>query len=89
MNWTTITVGLEDLKAKIYRFYSNKIVIGIIRGDVFIYIYIYLLNLITSPILVVTVFFLFFFGSPLLSVFFLFYTVFILSSLPFMCRLGF
>ena len=86
-------VGLEDLKAKIYRFYSKKIVIGIIRGDVFIYIYIYiyiyLLNLITSPILVVTVFFLFFFGSSLLSVFFLFYTVFILSSLPFMCRLGF
>ena len=84
-------VGLEDLKAKINRFYSKKIVIGIIRGDVFIYIYIYiyLLNLITSPILVVTVFFLFLFGSPLLSVFFLFYTVFILSSLPFMCRLGF
>ena len=35
-------VGLEDLKAKINRFYSNKIVIGIIRGDVFIYIYMYI-----------------------------------------------
>ena len=33
-------VGLEDLKAKINRFYSKKIVIGTIGGDVFIYIYI-------------------------------------------------
>ena len=64
-------VGLEDLKAKINRFYSNKIVVGIIRGDVFIYIYvyIYLLNLIISPILVVTVFFLFFFLDPPSSVY--------------------
>ena len=42
MNWTTIMVGLEDLKAKINRFYSKKIVIGTIGGDVFIYIYIYI-----------------------------------------------
>ena len=35
-------VGLEDLKAKINRFYSKKIVIGTIGGDVFIYIYIYI-----------------------------------------------
>ena len=59
MNWTTIIVGLEDLKAKINRFYPKKIVINTIRGDVFLYIS--LLNLITSLILVVTVFFLFFF----------------------------
>ena len=35
MNWTTIMVGLDDLKAKINRFYSKKIVIGTIQGEVF------------------------------------------------------
>ena len=48
-------VGLDDLKAKINRFYPKKIVFGTIRGDVFLYIS--LLNLITSPIFVATVFF--------------------------------
>ena len=55
MNWTTIMVGLDDLKAKINKFYLKKIVLGTIRGDVFLYIS--LLNLITSPIFVATVFF--------------------------------
>ena len=55
MNWTTITVGLDDLKAKINKFYLKKIVIGTIREEVFLYIS--LLNLITSPIFVATVFF--------------------------------
>ena len=55
MNWTTIIVGLDDLKAKINKFYLKKIVLGTIRGDVFLYIS--LLNLITSPIFVATVFF--------------------------------
>ena len=35
-------VGLDNLKAKINRFYPKKIVIGTIRGDVFFYIYIYI-----------------------------------------------
>ena len=39
MNWTTIMVGLDDLKAKINKFYPKKIVLGTIRGDVFLYIY--------------------------------------------------
>ena len=57
MNWTTIMVGLDDLKAKINKFYPKKIVLGTIRGDVFLYIYISLLNLITSRVPVATVFF--------------------------------
>ena len=50
-------VGLDDLKAKINKFYPKKIVLGTIRGDVFLYIYISLLNLITSRVPVTTVFF--------------------------------
>ena len=63
-------VGLDNVKAKINRFYPKKIVLNTIRRDVFLYIYIYisfslslslslsLLNLITSLVPVVTVFFL-------------------------------
>ena len=51
-------VGLDNLKAKINRFYVKKIVLGTIRGDVFLYIS--LLNLITILVPVVTMFFLFF-----------------------------
>ena len=59
-------VGLDNVKAKINRFYPKKIVLDTIRRDVFLYIYIYiflslslsLLNLITSLVPVVTVFFL-------------------------------
>ena len=53
MNWIAIMVGLDDLKANINKFYPKKIVLGSIRGDQFLYILI--LNLITSP--VSTVFF--------------------------------
>ena len=53
---------------------------------IYIYIYISLLNLITSLIPVFTVFF---FSIPLIKIFFLFYTVFLLSSPPSTCRLGF
>ena len=42
MNLTTIMVGLDDLKVKINRFYPKKIVLSIIREDVFLYIYIYI-----------------------------------------------
>ena len=42
MNLTTIMVGLNDLKVKINRFYPKKIVLSIIREDVFLYIYIYI-----------------------------------------------
>ena len=58
MNLTTIMVGLDELKTKINRFYQKKIIIDTIRGDVFLYIYIYisLLNLIISLVLVATMF---------------------------------
>ena len=49
-------VCLDDLKAKINKFYPKKVIIDIIRGDVFLYIS--LLNLITSLVSVVTMFFL-------------------------------
>ena len=42
MNWTTIMVGLDNLKAKIKMFYPKKIVLDTIRGDAFLYIYIYI-----------------------------------------------
>ena len=45
----------DDKKTKINRFYPKKIVLGTIRGDVFLYVS--LLNLITSPIFVAIVFF--------------------------------
>ena len=76
MNWTTIMVGLDDLKAKINRFYPKKIVLGTIWEDVFLYKS--LLNLITNLVPIVTVFFLSFSSIPfphgLLSI------LFILSS---------
>ena len=54
-------MGLDDLKAKINKYYPKKIIIDTIRGNVFLYIYIFiyisLLNLITSLIPVFTVFF--------------------------------
>ena len=55
MNWTTIIVGQDNKKIKMDRFYLKKIVLGTIRGGWFLYIFI--LNLITSTILVATVFF--------------------------------
>ena len=45
----------NDKKVKIDWFYPKKIVIGTIRGDQLLYIS--LLNLVTSPVLVPTVFF--------------------------------
>ena len=96
MNWTTIMMGLDDLKAKINKYYPKKIIIDTIRGNVFLYIYIYifiyisLLNLITSLVPVLQFFFFFSnFSIPLIKIFFLFYIVFLLSSPPSTCRLGF
>ena len=54
MNWTTIMVGLDDLKAKINKIYPKKIVFDLTRGDQFLYM---ILNLITSLVLVSIVFF--------------------------------
>ena len=51
----TIIVDPKDKKAKIDWFYPKKIVIGTIRGDQFLYTS--LLNLVTSPILIPTLFF--------------------------------
>ena len=57
-------VGLDDLKAKINKFYLKKIILDTIRGDAFLYIYISLLNLVTSLVPIVTIFLLSF--SPIL-----------------------
>ena len=55
MSWITIIVSLDDQKVKINWFYPKKIVLGIIRGNEFLYIFLF--YLITSPIFVATVFF--------------------------------
>ena len=52
-------MGLDDLKAKINKYYPKKIIIDTIRGNVFFYIYISLLNLITSLVPVLQFFFFF------------------------------
>ena len=54
MSWITIIVDPDDKKKKINWFYLKKIVINLIQRGQFLYIFI--LNLITSPVLVVTVF---------------------------------
>ena len=87
-------VGLDNVKAKINRFYPKKIVLDTIRRDVFIYIYIYLSLSLSfefdykSSSYCYNVFPLIS-QSLLLRVFFLFYTVFFLSSSPSTCRPGF
>ena len=96
-------VGLDNVKAKINRFYPKKIVLDTIRRDVFLYIYIYIyifLSFSLSLSLSLSLSFEFDYKSssccysvfplisrsPFLSVFFLFYTVFLLSSPPSTCR---
>ena len=55
MSWTTIIVDPDDKKTKINWFYPKKIILDTIRGDQFLYIF--LLNLISSLVLIVKVFF--------------------------------
>ena len=57
MNWVTIIMNPDDNKVKIDMIYLKKIILGTVQEDQFLYIYIYLLNLITSTVLVATVFF--------------------------------
>ena len=57
MRWVIIIIDPDDKKVKIDWFYLKKIVFDIIRENQFLYIYISLLNLVTSPALVPTVFF--------------------------------
>ena len=54
MNWTTTIVGQDGKKIKMNMFYLKKIVFGTIQGGGFLYIF--LLNLITSTVFVATVF---------------------------------
>ena len=55
MSWLTIIMDPDDNKGKIDWFYPKKNVLGTVRGDQFLYIY--LLNLVTSPLLFLTIFF--------------------------------
>ena len=64
-------VGLDDLKAKINRFYPKKIVLSPIREDVLLYIS--LLNLITSLFPIVTLFSFLFLDPPPQCIIFLLY----------------
>ena len=54
MSWVTIIIDPDDKKVKIDWFYPKKIVIGTIQGNQFLYIS--PLNLVTSPVLVPTIF---------------------------------
>ena len=65
ISWITIIVNPDDKKIKINWFYLKKIVIGSIRGGQFLYIF--FLNLITSLVLVATVFFSQFSDPPCLG----------------------
>ena len=84
LSQTTIIVDPNGKKVRINQFYLKKIVLGTIQGDHFLYIF--LLNLITSLVSVVTVFFPQFFDPPPFRGFFLFYTIIFLPSPPFTCR---
>ena len=55
MSWVTIIMDLDDKKVKIDWFYLKKIILSTIRGDQFLYIS--LLNLVTSLVLVPIEFF--------------------------------
>ena len=55
MSWVTVIMDPNDKKVKIDWFYPKKIVLGTIRGDQFLYIS--LLNWVTSLVLVTIVFF--------------------------------
>ena len=55
MSWVTIIMDPDYKKGKIDWFYSKKYVLGIVQGDQFLYIY--LLNLVTSHLLLLIVFF--------------------------------
>ena len=51
MSWTTSKMDSNDKKRKIDWFELKKIVLGEVRGDQFIYIYIYISSLITNSVL--------------------------------------
>ena len=86
MSGVTIIMDPDNNKVKIDMFYLKKIFIGTIRGDQLFYIS--LLNLVISPVLCSYRVFLSILQPLLLRAFFLFYTVFILSSPLSTCRLG-
>ena len=58
MHHAAIIVGPDDKKVKIKLFNLKKIILGLVRGDLFLYIS--LSNLVTSLILILTMFFSYF-----------------------------
>ena len=83
MSWVAIIVDPNDNKVKVDWFYLKKIVIGTVQGDQFLIIFLevdykyssYYYNISLSIL-----------RSPSLRVSLLFYTLFLLSSLPSTCR---
>ena len=80
-------MDLDNNKVELDWFYLNKIVIGTVRGNQFLYIYIYILLEVgykySSDCYSVSFLIL---QSPSLRASLLFYTVFPLSSLPSICK---
>ena len=77
MSWVTLIMNLDHNKVKIDWFYLKKIVIGIIRGDQFLYIFLEFGYKYSSCCYS---FFLLILRSLSLRVFFLFYAIFYLPS---------
>ena len=82
MSWVAIIVDPNDNKVKIDWFYLKKIVLGTVRGDQFLYIILevhykyssYCYNFSLNSLI------------HFLMAFFLYYTILLLSFLPFTCR---
>ena len=72
MSWVAIIVDSNDNKVKIDWFSLKKIILGTVRGDQFLYIYIYFLKKITSTILIAIVFLSLFFDHLFLGPLFYF-----------------
>ena len=86
MSWVTIIMDPNHNKVKIDWFYPKKIVFGTIRGDQFLYIFLEFGYKHNSRCYNV---FLLILRPLFLRVFFLFYIIFLLSSLPSTGRLDF
>jgi len=85
MSWVATIVDPNDNKVKIDWLYLIKIVFSTVRGDQFLYIilevrYKYSFYYYSNSLLILP--------SSIFKVFSLFYTIFLLSSLPFTCRVN-
>ena len=84
MSWVAIIMDPDDNKVKIDWFSLKKIVLGIVRGDRFLYIFLEVGYKYSSYCYNISFLI---FRSLFLRASLLFYIIFFLSSLPFTCKL--